>query len=60
MYTTQDVTDKQHDEFKKLSAPLIKFLNDHYHPHVQITITPTSAELVEGVMAYATNEFVRD
>lgn len=47
-------------QFKNISAELIKFLNNHYHPHASIRITTTSAEVKEGIMAYSTDEFVRD
>ena len=47
-------------EFRALSEPLIKFLNDNWHPHTTIVITPTSAELLEGKVGYETHEFVRD
>lgn len=48
------------EEFKKLSNPLIKWLNDNYHPHTKIVIDCNSAEVLEGSMAHATNEFIRD
>jgi len=38
-------------EFERVVRPVIKFLNDNYHPHVQAVITPTSAELAEGVLS---------
>lgn len=48
------------DEFFALAKPLIKHLNDHYHPHHKIIITPTSAEILEGGCSVSTNEFVKD
>jgi len=36
-------------EFEQTARPLIKFLNDNCHPHTQIIITPTNAEITEGV-----------
>ena len=47
-------------EFKTLSNQLIKWLNDNYHPHTTIIITPTSAELVEWLMFTKTDEFIKD
>jgi hypothetical protein len=38
------------DELKEAAAPLIKWLNDNYHPHVTAIVTPTSVELLEGVL----------
>lgn len=48
------------DEFKCLCDPLIKWLNDNFHPHVSVYITPTSAELSSGETAYTTEAFLRD
>lgn len=36
-------------DFDALCRPLIKFLNDNYHPHVKVIVTPTGAELLEGM-----------
>lgn len=47
-------------EFEKLAKPLIKYLNDHFHPHVKIIIDGTSAEIVEGQMAFTTEEYIKD
>ena len=48
------------EEFKQLSEKLIKFLNDNFHPHTHIIITPTGAELSEGLVAINTMEYVKD
>lgn len=42
-------TDQQQKEFEALVRPLIKFLCDNCHPHVSVIVTPTNAELLEGV-----------
>jgi len=42
-------TKEQRDEFENLARPVIKFLNDNCHPHVSVIITPTNAELLEGI-----------
>jgi len=47
-------------EFEALAKPLIKFLNDNYCPHVSVIITPDSAELLSGEMAFYTDEFIKD
>jgi hypothetical protein len=49
------ITEKQRKEFEELARPR-RFLNDNCHPHVQVIITPTSAELTEGV--YSTGEIM--
>jgi hypothetical protein len=46
--------------FEELARPLVKFLNDRFHPHVTIIITPTSIELVEGVCASPITEYIKD
>jgi hypothetical protein len=46
--------------FKSLVDPLIKFLNDHGHPHMRVIIDTTSAEVVEGISPYYTEEHVKD
>lgn len=52
--------EKKRAEFKKLTDPVIKFLNENFHPHVKVIIDVGSAELVEGKMAHRTEEFFRD
>lgn len=44
--------------FEEASRPLIKFLNDAGHPHMQVIVTTTSAEMVEGVKAFNTNDYL--
>jgi len=46
--------------FEYTMKPAIKWLNDNGHPHMTILITPTSAELVEGVQVIITKEFLKD
>ena len=48
------------DNFIALARPLIKWLNDNYHPHACIHITTTHAEVLEGAIGYPTEEFLRD
>jgi len=43
------LTDQQRSEFDTICRPLLKFLCDNCHPHVSVIITPTNAELLEGV-----------
>ena len=51
--------DKKHEEFTNLCKPLIKFLNDNYHPHAKVIIEPTWGELVEGLMSCKTEAFIK-
>lgn len=54
------MNEKEQAEFNEVVKPVIKWLNDNCHPHVTVIITPTGAELTEGVMAVNTMEFVKD
>lgn len=51
---------KGYAEFEALSRPLIKWLNDNYHPHVTVIVTPVNAELMEGQMNFPTHDYIRD
>jgi hypothetical protein len=49
------------NEFEAIARPLIKFLCDNHNPHASAIITPTSAEIVEGVMSIGNvTEYIRD
>ena len=37
-------------EFKKAAEPLIKYLQNNWHPHVKVIVDCESAELLEGEM----------
>ncbi len=39
------------EELKKAAEPLIKYLCENHHPHVTAIVTPTSVEVLEGIMA---------
>ena len=54
------MSNEKREEFEKAAKVLIKFLNDNSHPHSTIIITTDSAELVEGVLAVTTKEFIKD
>ena len=43
------LSEAQITEFEALARPMLKFLNDNFHPHVTVEITPTTAQLFEGV-----------
>lgn len=46
--------------FDEVVKPVIKFLNDHCHPHCHIVIDSTKAELSEGIQSVVTLEYVKD
>lgn len=47
-------------EFEELAKPLVKWLNENYHPHVTVIITPTSVELMEGLFTSPITEYIKD
>lgn len=56
----KDLMNQQMKEFEELTRPLIKWLNDNYHPHHTIIIEPTGAELLESQAVFPTNEYIHD
>lgn len=40
---------KNESDFETCARPLIKYLNDHHHPHAKAIVTIANAEVVEGV-----------
>lgn len=51
---------KQKDEFVKKVEPLIKYINDNFHPHVTLVINHGNVELVEGIFNFITYEYIKD
>jgi len=52
---------EQQQELEKLARPIMQFLNENFHPHVTVIITPTSAELLEGLCSTGEiMDYVRD
>jgi hypothetical protein len=47
-------------EFEEVVKPVIKFLNENYHPNTAIVVTVDSAQVMEGQMAIVTKEFLKD
>jgi len=46
-----DMSKEKINELTELAKPMIKYLNDNHHPYVTVIITPTSVELLEGIMS---------
>lgn len=55
-----DENRKSLDEFREACKPLMKYLCEKHHPHVKVIIDGTSAEIVEGMMVFGTDEFIVD
>lgn len=48
-------------KFEELARPMIKYLCENYHPHVTVIITPTTAELSEGLKSIGyIDDYIRD
>ncbi len=54
----EDRGDPLAEEFRKVSEPVIEFLNKRCHPHASIIITTDSAELVESKRVISTDKFI--
>ncbi|WP_419236610.1 hypothetical protein [Serratia fonticola] len=46
--------------FEEAAKPLIKWLAENVHPHHTVIVTSNNAELLEGSMAFPTDEFLKD
>jgi len=54
------LTKEQINEFKEVSKPLVRFLNENCHPHVTVIVVPTGAEILEGLAPVKIEEFIKD
>jgi len=54
------MTEEKRKEFEEITKPIMKWLNDNFHPHAQINITTTHCEMLFGEASYTTDEFVQD
>ena len=46
--------------FEEVVKPVMEWLAKNKHPHTSVIIEATRAEMVEGVEAVLTDEFVQD
>jgi len=54
------LTTEQKVEFESLARPLIKWLNDNCNPHVTVIIEPNAAQLLTGLVAFSTDDYLCD
>lgn len=54
------ISDEKREELDAVAEPLIKWLNDNFHPHVHVLIDGTSAELSESVCRVVNEKHVKD
>ena len=63
-YGLLDFDDKREMKLRDVenaSRPLIKYLNDNYHPHVTAIVTTVSVEILEGVASVPKiYDFIKD
>lgn len=54
-------TEEEKDEkFEKAAEPMIKYLAENHHPHMQVLIDSTSAILLEQERMYTNSSYVVD
>lgn len=54
------ITEEQRKEFEEKARPLIKFLNDNFHPHVSVVIDCNRAQLFESIFSFTTDDYLKD
>jgi hypothetical protein len=54
------LTEEKRKEFVEKCEPLMKWLADNCHLHIQVIVDCGKAQLVEGVAQHVTEEFIRD
>lgn len=54
------LTPEQQKQFAEAAKPLMEWLSSNCHPHTQAHVTLASAELMEGVATFHTEQFIRD
>ena len=54
------VTKEKMEEFEALARPMIEFLNENFHPHVEVRITPDSAAISSGECFIPIKDYIKD
>ena len=52
--------ENKREEFRNAAAPLVEFLNENCHPHVNVIVDCGSAELLEGFCRAVIEEYIKD
>jgi len=50
MKTKEVKAEQKIKDLKQAAGPLLKYLNENYHPHVTAIVTPTSIHIMEGLL----------
>lgn len=53
-------TEKERQELLEAAKPLIKYLNENYHPHVMAVVDLTTVQVFECIMVNSTEEYIED
>lgn len=54
------LTQEEIDQLLEAAKPLIKWMNEHCHPHCKAQVDQTTVILLEGVTTNRTTEFLKD
>jgi len=54
------ISDEKREEFEAVVDPVIKWLNDNFHPHVHVIIDSTSAKLAEMSVRIVNDKHIKD
>jgi hypothetical protein len=54
------ITKEKSAEMLEAAKPLIKWLNDNCHPHCEARVDQSRVELLEGIAANLTEEYLKD
>ena len=55
------LSEKQLEELKKVSAPLVEFLNSvDFHPHIKVIVTSTDVEILESSALVKNTDYIKD
>jgi len=46
--------------FEEACKPLMKYLCENHHPHIKVVIDGNTANLLEGIEYFKSNEFIID
>lgn len=56
----QEWYDNRNLSFEESARPLMKYLGHNHHPHTSVYITNNRAELLEGLEAFGTEDYILD
>ncbi len=54
------LTKEQREELLEVSKPLMKFLSENFHPHVNVVVDSTDVVFNEQSCRMKTDEFIKD